>query len=175
MIHSSSKLVPTHQLKLALAGLCGLCAVACNRAEAAGERAQGPQRDDSAIVVAYGSESFSLAEVEAQVAHQLFELRSAAAQDLVLSAVLKSEAAQRGVSVSELVRSEVEQKVTPPSQAELERAYQEEKQHDTTGTLPSLEQLKPQLTEQLRRAERQLLEQRFMSQLMERADVRMNL
>ncbi len=78
-------------------------------------RSQKPPR---IVVARVGNQAIYLDEVDKGIAADLFDLRSEVLHKLVANAVLQGEAARRGMSLNDLWRVEVDQKVPKPSGAE---------------------------------------------------------
>lgn len=83
-----------------------------------------------AVVAKVGDRSFTAAELdllvgpsEARARVDLFEAREGALQHLIDKQLLETEAKKRGVDVEGLLKAEVEDKLPPPTDAELESFY----------------------------------------------------
>ncbi|GIW39649.1 MAG: oxidoreductase [Candidatus Binatia bacterium] len=124
------------------------------------------------VVATVAGEKISRAELEEHVRPSLNEIENAryrvlreGLEELVGKKLLEVEARRRGVSVEDLLREEVEKKVSPPSDAEVRALYEENK--ESFGETP-FETLEPRLADYLReeRAERRKSE--FLSELKKR-------
>jgi protein-disulfide isomerase len=89
-------------------------------------QSQAGPRGPSAVAAKIGKEEITEQELEKAVGPRLmtlrteeYEVRRAALEDLIGERLLKAEAAKRGVPVEELVRTEIDAKVTPPTDAEV--------------------------------------------------------
>lgn len=100
-----------------------------------------------------GDRKISIAEVEAQVKPQLleldrqrYELLSGKLDEMIQLDLFEREAKARGVSAEELFKTEVEAKVTPPTDEEIQEVY-DQYQSQINGTF---DQVKGQLGDYIR-------------------------
>lgn len=148
---------------------------ACERASASVQECSSGK---NTTAIEYGdSARISVAEVDQSIAHQLFEIRSAAATERVLLELLKSEAARRGLSVDELLEAEVDAKITAPSDEALRAFYEEQKSslQSRSEPMPSFEEFKAQLSMMMERADGRARKEAFFDALISAARVRIDL
>lgn len=133
---------------------------------AAGEKPAGASGEVAGYI---GSEAISLEEVERAAAGQLAELQQQR-YDLLVDALervaserlVNKEAATRGVSSQDLFRVEVEEKLTPPTEQEVQAFWQQVKDRVGGQTLQSL---RPRIEQQLMNQKRQTRMQEFVAEL----------
>lgn len=100
----------------------------------------------------------------ARVESQIFDIKNDGLQDLIQEKLLAKEAEKRKMSVDELLKVEVEDKVEAPSQQELESFYSIAKERFNNAPL---EQVKDQLVQQIKGTKKNSLYSKFLSQLKE--------
>ncbi len=112
---------------LAAAGT-GLAAVACAAPATGDPVAQGGKDDNVAARV--GDHTISVTEVDArakndnsEIYQQLYTARRAALDAMVADYLLGQEAKARGVSVEELTRQEIDGKITPATEAQVQEFF----------------------------------------------------
>ncbi len=91
-------------------------------------------------------------QLERRQAGEKFELRQRALDNLVMKKLIEAEAARRGVSVDQLIKTEVEDKTPPPSFDEL-RAFYAQNQEKLRGQ--PFEAVRPQLAPYLHQQKKQ--------------------
>jgi len=102
-----------------------------------------------------GKKTISRSDVEDSVKSELAEVEAArykalrgGLDELVAMALIEQEAAARGVSVEELTKVEITDKVAKPSDAEIQKVYDDNKEQLQGAPL---DQVKPQIVEYLSR------------------------
>lgn len=139
----------------------------------------GDAAGDAAPVAEVNGKPITRAEMEKQAGGALerlrdeeYQVRRRAIDAIVVDRILDDEAKSRGITREQLLRQEVDVKVAPPTQAEVEAIYQENKHRIGTRTK---EEVLPLIVGELlenRRAERA---QAFMDDLRGRAKVTVRL
>lgn len=116
-----------------------------------------------------GDKSFSRAEIEARIKPKLIEIETSRYEALregldeaIAEELLKREAAARGVSVEQLMKDEVQAKVQPPSDAAVQKLYDDNKEELQGQTL---EQVKPQIVEYLKAEQMQVRQAALLQEL----------
>jgi len=99
-----------------------------------GEPSDGEPSDGDEILAQMDGRKITRAEVDKQIAGELaglrqeeYELRRNAIDEMVAEELIDREAAARGISDDELFKLEVEDKVPPPTQAEIDAFYEQNK------------------------------------------------
>ncbi|MCX8072918.1 MAG: thioredoxin domain-containing protein [Candidatus Binatia bacterium] len=138
--------------------LCGLMFVVPQMARSADE-----------VVATVGERKITRSELEkhvkpklVQLDNQRFQVLQEGLEELVADELYKLEAKTRGISVDALVKQELEAKVGEPSQEEIEKLYDDNKE-DLEGQ--SLEQLRPQLVQYLKQQKLAERHQQFLGEL----------
>ena len=103
-----------------------------------------------------------------RVESQIFDIKNEGLQDLIQEKLLAKEAEKRKMSVDELLKVEVEDKVEAPSEQELESFYSVAKQRFNNAPL---EQVKDQLVQQIKGSKKNSLYSKFLAQLKEGSKV----
>jgi len=91
--------------------------------------------------------------MQAELEKQMFDARKQALDQMIIEKLVKAEAAKKGLTDEQWIAQEVDAKIAQPSDAELQKMYEEAKARLPPGT--TFEQVKPQITQYLTRAERQ--------------------
>lgn len=104
------------------------CTAPANTSEAAGEAAGQPEPD---VVAQVHGEQITLDEVDERIAGTLADLRQKtydarrdALDELLARRLVDAEATRRGLDPDELLRTEVDAKVPPPTRAEIDALYE---------------------------------------------------
>ncbi|GIW43378.1 MAG: oxidoreductase [Candidatus Binatia bacterium] len=121
------------------------------------------------VVATVGERKITRAELEkhvkpklVQLENQRFQVLQEGLDELVADELYKLEAKARGISVEQLVKQELEEKVGAPTQEEVQKLYDDNKE-DLEGQ--SLEQIRPQLVEYLRQQKLAERHQQFLGEL----------
>ncbi len=121
------------------------------------------------VVAKVGSKSITRAQLEKhvkakliQLDQQRFQILQEGLEELIANELYEQEAKARGLSLEALVKQELEGKVAVPSEEELQKLYDDNKE-DLEGQ--TLEQLRPQLTEYLRQQKLSERHQAFLNEL----------
>jgi predicted DsbA family dithiol-disulfide isomerase len=126
--------------------------------------------------VAYvGAQPVSLAEVEASVAHDIYASRTVAMRDLLTRKLIEAEARRRNVSVQELLRAEVEAKLSIPNEAELKEFFTQAQAEGRIDPHQDFEKSKDTFLGTRTKALRSEREYAFVKELYEKAQVRVDL
>ncbi|MBZ5516486.1 MAG: thioredoxin domain-containing protein [Acidobacteriia bacterium] len=102
-----------------------------------------------------------------QLHNQEYQIKNTALQDVIRQKLLEAEAKERGVSTEELLKQEVDSKVSEPSDAEVEGYYLAIKNQIDQP----LEQIKPQLVKALRALKTQQARQEYEDSLRSESEV----
>lgn len=97
-----------------------------------------------------------------QLEMQRYQVLQEGLEELIANQLYELEAKARGISLEQLVKQELEAKVSAPSDQEIQKLYDENKE-DLEGQ--TLEQLKPQLSEYLRQQKLAERHQAFLDEL----------
>jgi protein-disulfide isomerase len=124
--------------------------------------------DDGALATV-GTKTFTRAEIEARVKPKLIEIEAQKYEVLregldeaIAEELFKLEAAARKVSTAQLEKDEIDAKVPAPSDAEIQKLYDDNKEELQGQTL---EQVKPQIVEYLKAEKGQARRQAFITEL----------
>jgi protein-disulfide isomerase len=136
-----------------------------------------PKPSPAPGVVAYlGDEAVTLEELDEKVGSQIrrlrqqeYELRRAALDELLAEKLLAREAAARGVTADELYKTEVLDKLAPPTEEEISRLYEMNRSRVGNRTL---EQVRPDIEAALGRQRETERRNNFYGNLLSKADVR---
>ncbi|MEO8605513.1 MAG: DsbA family protein [bacterium] len=116
-----------------------------------------------------GTKTISRADVEQSVKSELIEVEAAryktlrgGLDELVAMALIEQEAGTRGVTVEQLTKVEILDKVAKPSDADIQKVYDENKEQLQGAPL---EQVKPQIVEFLGRRDTAARQQAFLAEL----------
>jgi protein-disulfide isomerase len=159
-------------------GLLVLCSTACQAGPA---RAANPQSGSSgASVVATGDGvSITAADLEkaaagslARVRQQEYEIRKDVLDRLIGEALMAKEATARGISVEELLKKEVEDKVAPPTKEAVDTIYEQYKAQLRGQTR---EQAGPQIEKFMRDRDTGVRREAFRRELLDKAGVKVAL
>lgn len=104
----------------------------------------------------------------ARIESQLFEIKRDAIDQIIENRLLEAEAKKRNISIQELVKKEIQDKVGEISDKEISDFYNQIKARVGDKTL---EQLKPQIVGQLRAQKASKFRDNFLDRLMAKADV----
>lgn len=126
---------------LLLACLASLSLLACNKEKVAAAGPVAPSRATSSsdlapetVIATIGDEKITAAQLDEQIAPQLrqmeeelgkqrFQLRRQKLNQMVMERLAKAEAKKRGISEEQLLKVEVEDKVTPPSEEQIKKLF----------------------------------------------------
>jgi len=107
-----------------------------------------------------------------QINNQVYTTKKRAVDALIADQLLDQEAKKRGVSREQLLKQEVKDKVTPVTDAEVEKVYNDNK--DKVGGR-TLAELKAPITQQLQNSREQQRQQEFIRELRKTAAIKMEL
>jgi len=107
-----------------------------------------------------------------QIDNQIYATKKRAVDALIADQLLDQEAKKRGVSREQLLKQEVKDKVTPVTDAEVEKVYNDNK--DKVGGR-TLAELKAPITQQLQNSREQQRQQEFIRELRKTAAIKMEL
>ena len=126
-------------------------------------------RADDGALATVGSKTFTRAEIEARVKPKLVEIEAQRYEvmregldEAIAEELFKLEAAARKISPEQLEKDEVQAKVPTPSDADIQKVYDENKE-ELQGQ--ALEQVKPQIVEYLKAEKAQGRRQAFIQEL----------
>ncbi|HKD41470.1 MAG TPA: thioredoxin domain-containing protein [Myxococcaceae bacterium] len=137
----------------------------------AGASASSPaELSPETVVATIGSEKVTAAQLDDSIKSQLqglekqkFQLRKQGLDKLVMDKLIKAEAAKKGMTQEQYVKSEIEDKVPPPSDQQVQDFFNQNK-----ARLPpdsKLETFKPQIVNYLTQTQRQQRAQTVYDQL----------
>jgi protein-disulfide isomerase len=107
-----------------------------------------------------------------QINNQIYATKKRAVDAVIADQLLDQEAKKRGVSREQLLKQEVKDKVTPVTDAEVEKVYNDNK--DKVGGR-TLAELKAPITQQLQNSREQQRQQEFIRELRKTAAIKMEL
>jgi len=112
----------------------------------------------------------SIAGQMTQIHNQIYTAKKRAVDALIAEQLLDQEAKKRGISREQLLQQEVNAKVQPPTDAEIQQAYDSVKARLQNKTL---DEVKPQIVQQLQAGKLQQRRQVFIQSLRKEASVKM--
>jgi protein-disulfide isomerase len=133
----------------------------------ASTEARTPPGDSSAPVARFTGGVVTAGELEAAV----FETKKQALDQLLMRKLVEAKAKAEGITPEALFKREVQDKIKPPSDAEMKAFYDEQKGRNPQ--LPPFEQLKDQVAQYLSRGGQQKAQQEFIEKL--RADAKVEI
>lgn len=156
--------LPRSQGALATAALLSILAAACQGGGSTASAPSGPPPQvvtmDEGLpdpVARVGGEAISLDTLETEAAagvvrarQQMYEARRQALERMIDTQLAEAEAKKRGITAEELVKAEVDGKLTPPSDAEIAKFYEERKDR----IKKPLEEVKDRIVQMLERQKR---------------------
>jgi protein-disulfide isomerase len=148
--------------RLLIAALVAL-AVACQKPVST--EAKTPDADASAPVARYTGGQITAGELEAAI----YETKKQALEQLIMRKLVEAKAKAEGTTPEALFKREVQDKIKPPSDAELKAFYDEQKARQPN--LPPFEQVKEQVAQYLSRGGQQKAQQEFIERLRSEAKV----
>ncbi len=123
-----------------------------------------------AVVATIGSEKITAAQLDEYVKGQLqqkekekFQIRKQGLDKMVMDKLLKAEAAKKGVTEEQYVKSEIDDKVTPPSDQQVQDFFNQNSARLPPGS--KLETFKPQIVNYLSQSQKQQRAQVVFEQL----------
>lgn len=161
---------------LVTAGLCLFLSSAYGADPAAKTGGADPQAD---VAAKFGSETISLKEIDEKIlktnmklAQDLYNARKAAIDQIVMERTLGPDAKAKNVTVDQLIKEKVAEKVQPVTDAEVSAYFENNKGRMGGKTLDQVSgQIKQQLTGQREGAAREAL----IKELKEKAQVKVTL
>lgn len=158
------------------AGLCLFLSSAYGADPAAKTGAADPQTD---VAAKFGSETISLKEIDEKIlktnmklAQDLYNARKAAIDQIVMERVLGPDAKAKNVTVDQLIKEKVTEKVQPVTDADVSAYFESNKGRMGGKTLEQVSgQIKQQLTGQRENSAREAL----IKELKEKAQVKVTL
>ena len=136
-------MTPSRTLPLALA-LAALALAGCTKDKApatASPAAAAACEDPATPVARYGGKVLTLKEVDAQLAPQLkqldkqkLELRQQGAEQLVVQALVREEAAKVGQTEDAFLKAAVDDKLTPPPEDQIKKVFEDNKSKMPPGS-----------------------------------------
>ncbi len=106
----------------------------------------------------------------ARIESQLFDLKEDGIDQIIQERLLDAEAGKRKATVPELLKSEVQDKITEPSDKEVEDFYNELKKNPRFNNQP-LDQIKGQIVGQLKSKQANTFRDRFIGKLMDESKI----
>lgn len=155
--------------------------VSCNKEKspATGAAASATRSGDlspDTVVAKVNNENITLAQVDEeakpelqQLDKQRFDIRKQHLNGLITQKMVKAEAASRGMTDEQLIKAEVDDKVTPPSDEEIQKVFDSAKAQLPPGS--TLDKFKPQIAEYLTRQKKQELAGEFLASLRKKNNV----
>lgn len=168
---------PTRAIIAVLAALLALAA--CSRTPAAEKRAAEASPADDEVVAEVDGVAISRAELDKRAHSRLgrlrqeeYDLQRDILDEMIDERLLEKEARARGISTADLLKDEVDRQVSPPAPAEIEAVFEASKARLGGRTR---QEVIPQIEKMLRERARAARRQQLLSQLREKAAVRLSL
>lgn len=146
----------TLRVMFVVAVCAGLAVAACAAPAEGSKKTSSGQAAGSGVAATVGDKTIPMSEVDAraktansEVYQQLYTARRQALDSLVAEALVEKEAATRGVSPEELVKQEIESKLTDVSESDIEMFYNQNQAQMGNQTLEQMSgRIKNFLTQQ---------------------------
>ncbi len=167
-------------MRAIIAALAALLALAaCSRTPAAEKRAAEASPADGEVVAEVDGVAISRAELDKRAHSRLgrlrqeeYDLQRDILDEMIDERLLEKEARARGISTADLLKDEVDRQVSPPAPAEIEAVFEASKARLGGRTR---QEVIPQIEKMLRERTRAARRQQLLSQLREKAAVRLSL
>jgi predicted DsbA family dithiol-disulfide isomerase len=144
--------------------------------QSAPSQSQAGTRGPSGVAAKIGKEDITEQELEKAVGARLmtlrteeYEVRRAALEELIGERLMKAEAAKRGVSLADLIKTEIDAKVTPPAATEINAIL--EANRSRLGSM-SEDEARKSIATQLARRGREARKTALVSELTAKSEVR---
>jgi protein-disulfide isomerase len=152
---------------------CLFALAACSQNKPAAQAACASE-DPTMVVATAKGKTVTLKEVDELLGKELkelekqkFQMRAGAAEQIVVTALVKEEAAKAGKTEDEWFRSQVEGKVQDPPDAEIQKVWDEAKDKMPPGA--TFEQMKPQIIAFITKDKRREVAMQFQADLKKQA------
>ncbi len=152
-----------------------VCAKKERKQESSTPSATQSASDPNEVLAYIGDKPVTRAEVDQKAANRLadirqkeFDIRKATLDGMVQEQLSQKEAAARGISVDDLLKAEIEQKVTAPTKEEVNKFYEENKARMSGRTL---EQVSGDIENYLKQQRSQERRRDFYKELMKKEKV----
>jgi protein-disulfide isomerase len=123
--------------------------------------------------VTYGEVNERIKDQLANLDKQRYEMRKRGVDNVVTEKIVEAEAKKRNMTQEQLFKSEVDDKVPQPPEAEIKKLYDEAKERLPPGT--TYEQVKPQIVDFLTGSKKQERAREFVGDLKKNANVQITL
>jgi protein-disulfide isomerase len=144
---------------------CFLAASACSSASSGSSSSKMKKEaadSDSAVAATVDGSPITQAQVDAQAARQIFEIRQQTLDQIVTDQVLEKEAKAQGITKEALLDKEVNSKVTDPTPAEVDQVWEANKARMPGKTK---EQVAPDIIKWLKSQKAPAVQQSFLQGL----------
>ncbi|WP_373045561.1 thioredoxin domain-containing protein [Vulgatibacter sp.] len=159
-------------------------AAPATNAAAVAKSATAGAEDPSTVVATVNGEKITLADLdkpmtgklrsmEQEMRDQKHKMRQAGLEAMVAKKLVEAEAKKKGVTEEELLKAEVESKITPPTEAEIKAFY--DQQSASGQPLPPYEQVKDRIAQYLTGDQQRKVMIAYFDQLKAAAKVEINL
>jgi protein-disulfide isomerase len=145
-------------------------------------KAESPQAPAAEVVAYVEGAEISLASVDESIQNRLakirteeYNLRRAALDQMIDEALLENEAKARGISVDELIKTEIDEKAGEVTDQEIQRYYDANKARNRSIQGKSLEQVSPQIRQALEQQKAAARRQAYTAELKAAGDVKVML
>ncbi len=108
----------------------------------------------------------------AALQQQEYELRRSALEQLMIRKLAENEAAKRGITLDQLGKVEIQDKVTEPTDDQIAAYFQANKDREATFRNKTLDDVKPLIVQRLKSQQAMQLQQSFIASLKQGADMK---
>ena len=106
----------------ALAVAMTLAAVGCSSNKASNTNAATTPANDP-VVATYAGKSITQSQLDKKIADQLYEARRQGLEQMIIEDLVQTEAKKEGKTEEEYLKEQIEKKVPPPPEAQLQQFY----------------------------------------------------
>jgi protein-disulfide isomerase len=169
-------IAPSPRLLAALLALTLAAACKHDQKTAAGTTGGAGEPTSDTVVATFGdNQKVTFGELNAKVATQVYDLRKQALDNMVNQKLVEAEAKKRNLTEEQLIKAEVQDKASAPSDAEVQGFFQQLQQQGRIPPDAPMDALKPQLVQALGQRKQQERAQEFITQLKTAANVKTSL
>ena len=151
--------------------VCTLALVGCNRSNSAlapSTSSGGALSPDTAVATVRG-QKITAAELDETVKAQLFQARKQGLEQMITERLIQEEAKKRNLTEEQFLKAEVDDKVPPPTEAQIKEMYDRSASQLPPGA--TLEQYRERIAEFMVRPQRQERAKQLFEQLRKDANV----
>ncbi|MBX5481913.1 MAG: thioredoxin domain-containing protein [Myxococcaceae bacterium] len=160
-------------IRLSLFAALVVAASACSSNKAS-DTGAAPTTNDP-VVATYAGKQITLSQLDREIADKLYETRRQGLDQVIMEDLIKSEAKKRGMTEDDYLREEIEKKVPPPSEEQVQQTYDQLK---AAGRIPEdapEAEVKQQIASMMTRPQQQERARAFFNELRQKNNVEIKL